>query len=256
MESLNKKIKISVKNLSMNYKDVEALDNVSFDIYDGEFLAILGPSGCGKSTLIKILMGLLMPTNGHIYMNGEDITNNKPSDRKMGIVFQNYALFENMNVVQNVSYGLKYRKDIENKDDIVKKIIEAVGLTDYEKSKPNNLSGGQQQRVAIARTLAVNPDVILFDEPMSALDITTRVELRKQIKDLQKKFNTTIVYITHDQEEAFSLADRIMVMGKGCVHQIDNPKEILNNPSDSYVKEFVVDNLVAKKIELNSYFSN
>ena len=248
----DKKIKLQIKNLSKAYKEDNgklAIDNVSFDVYDGEFLSILGPSGCGKTTILRILVGLIDADKGQIIKNGEDLTNVKVADRGMGIVFQNYALFENMTVLQNVEYALKIKKETkatarETALDLIKK----MHLSDYADKKPVDLSGGQQQRVAIARTLALRPDIILFDEPMSALDASTREELCNEIKRVQKTFKTTIIYITHDQEEAFSLSDRIMVMTTAKIAQIGTPEEILSHPANDYVRKFVCENL-SKKAE-------
>ena len=250
MATNEKKIKLSVNNLTKKYDNEtkNAVENLSFDVYDGEFLSILGPSGCGKSTVIKILIGLTQPTSGQILKDGEDITNWKISDRGMGIVFQNYALFENMTVRQNIEFALKLNKNTKKQaGQIADELMDKLNLTEFANKKPANLSGGQQQRVAIARTLAMKPDLILFDEPMSALDASTRLELCSEIKRVQKEFNTTIIYITHDQEEAFSLSDRIMVMSTAKIRQIGTSDEIINNPADEYVKSFVCGNL-AKKI--------
>ncbi|MBQ7045961.1 MAG: ABC transporter ATP-binding protein [Clostridia bacterium] len=242
-------IKLSIKNLCKTYDKLPALNDVSFDVYDGEFLSILGPSGCGKTTLLRILIGLLHADSGQILKDGEDITNIDAAKRGMGIVFQNYALFENMSVLKNVEYALKIKKD--TKDGAREKalaILERLGLLEHKDKKPGELSGGQQQRVAIARTLVLNPDIILFDEPMSALDVATRLMLRDELKKIQKEFGTTCIYITHDQEEAFALSDRIMVMDKSCLIQIDTPENIIDSPANDYVKSFVNENL-RKKID-------
>ena len=246
------KEKLQIRNLAMQYNDVLALNHVNFDVYDGEFLSILGPSGCGKTTILRILTGLLKPTGGTILKDGADITNLPSSQRGMGIVFQNYALFENMTVLDNVEYALRIRK--ENKSPEARKqvrqkvlsIIDRVGMSAHLDKKPSQLSGGQQQRVAIARTLVLNPDILLFDEPMSALDVATRLALRKELKQIQQDFGTTMIYITHDQEEAFAMSDRIMVMRQANVVQIDTPEQIISNPADDYVKEFVLDNIQMK----------
>ena len=244
--------KLVIKDLEMNFDGVRTLNKVSFDVFKGEFLSILGPSGCGKTTILRILIGLLKPSAGIVEMDGIDITNCHPSARKMGIVFQNYALFENMTVLQNVEYALKIRK--ENKTPEAKKeirekvmtIIERMGLKEHIDKRPALLSGGQQQRVAIARTLVMNPEIILFDEPMSALDVATRLALRKELKQIQSEFGTTMIYITHDQEEAFAMSDRIMVMKEANIVQIGTPNDIVSSPINEYVKTFVVDNLQTK----------
>ena len=252
MENQNAKIVVDGLKVVLGKKTI--LENVNFDVKEGEFLSILGPSGCGKTTILRCLIGLLAPTGGTIVKDGNDITKLGPSKRGMGIVFQNYALFENMSVLKNVEYALrldKSRKAEARK--IAMEMLQVVGLADHAKKKPSRLSGGQQQRVAIARTLALNPDVILFDEPMSALDVDTRMILRDELKDLQKKFGTTMIYITHDQEEAFAMSDRIMVMDNGVIHQIDTPENIIKNPANDYVRRFVVHNLQLKIDSLSRF---
>lgn len=252
MEVLNSKL--IIKDLTKKFGDKVILDNISFDLREGEFLSILGPSGCGKTTLLRILIGLETKDGGEIFKDGQEISALPSSERGMGIVFQNYALFPNMNVLQNVMYALTLRKDTkENAKEIAMKTIEQVGLTDQIHKYPNQLSGGQQQRVAIARTLAMNPDVILLDEPISALDVTNREIMKAELKSLQKKFNATMLFITHDQEEAFFLSDRIMVMNEGVIEQLDTPLEIYKNPASDYVREFVVEQLDKKYSDLLRY---
>lgn len=244
--------KIIVSNLSKAFGQTGVLHDVSFTVRDGEFLSILGPSGCGKTTILRILIGLESADSGSIVKDGKDITNVPSSMRKMGIVFQNYALFENMTVLRNVEYalrksaGTKKDYDKENAQKRAKEMLELVGLSEHLNKKPRQLSGGQQQRVAIARTLALNPDVILFDEPMSALDVDTRLSLRTELKELQKRFGNTMIYITHDQEEAFAMSDRIMVMDAGVIHQLDTPHNIIDHPADDYVRQFVIKNINTK----------
>ena len=244
--------KLQVKNLSKIIDEKVIVENISFDVYDGEFLSILGPSGCGKTTLLRMLIGLIKPTSGNIYKNNQDITDLKISSRGMGIVFQNYALFENMTVWENIEYALKVNKVPKEKSkEITLNLINKMHLNEHQNKKPTELSGGQQQRVAIARTLAMNPEIILFDEPMSALDVSTREELCQELKRVQKEFKTTMIYITHDQEEAFSLSDRIIVMDVAKIAQIGSPKEILKQPANEYVKEFICNNLNKKINNLN-----
>lgn len=248
--------KLSIQAIQKHYKnngvEFAALDRISFDVQSGEFLSVLGPSGCGKTTLLRIIAGLLAPDEGKLLLDGKDITNAPPSARSLGIVFQNYALFENMNVFDNVAYAalLKAKREKSASASEVKartnELLEELGIADLSKKMPAALSGGQMQRVAIARTLILNPDIMLFDEPMSALDIATRLQLRTVIKDIQKKFGTTMIYITHDQEEAFAMSDRILVMDKAKISQLDTPEAIVASPANDYVKRFVVDNLRAK----------
>lgn len=252
-------IKLLAKDLEMIFDGKCTLNKVNFDVREGEFLSILGPSGCGKTTILRILIGLLKPTGGVVEKDGVDITNASPSSRGMGIVFQNYALFENMTVLQNVEYALRIRK--ENKSREARKlvreramaVIRNMGLTEHIDKLPTMLSGGQQQRVAIARTLVLNPDIILFDEPMSALDVATRLSLRAELKRIQKEFGTTMIYITHDQEEAFAMSDRIMVMREANIVQLDTPENIISDPADDYVREFVLENLHTKIDSLLKY---
>ena len=240
-------VKLEIQDLTRAFNRQEILHGLNFTVDEGEFLSILGPSGCGKTTILRILVGLLKPTSGQIIKDGMDITDLPASKRNMGIVFQNYALFQNMSVLGNVEYALKFNKEFKSQSrEIAENIIEQVGLSEHIYKKPHKLSGGQQQRVAIARTLALNPEILLFDEPMSALDAATRLLLRDEIKSIQQKFHSTIIYITHDQEEAFALSDRIMVMDHGTIQQLDTPESIAANPANTYVKEFVLDNLHRK----------
>jgi ABC-type Fe3+/spermidine/putrescine transport system ATPase subunit len=246
--------KLEIQNLTQVFNRQEVLHGLNFAVQDGEFLSILGPSGCGKTTILRILIGLLFPTSGRIIKDGRDISAAPPSKRNMGIVFQNYALFQNMTVLGNVEYALRFNKEFKSRSrEIAESIIEQVGLSEHSAKKPHKLSGGQQQRVAIARTLAMNPEIILFDEPMSALDAATRLLLRDEIKRIQKQFRSTMIYITHDQEEAFALSDRIMVMNRGTIQQIGTPLDIIENPANEYIRDFVINNLRLKIDSLAKY---
>ncbi len=250
----NKAPKLEIIDLEKNYGDKCALNKVSFTVEEGEFLSILGPSGCGKTTILRILIGLLEPSSGTILKDGVDITATEPSGRGMGIVFQNFALFENMSVVGNVEYAMKIHGATKAEArERAMAMIERMGLTEHANKKPRDLSGGQQQRVAIARTLVLNPSIMLFDEPMSALDVETRLALRAEIKKIQAEYGTTIVYITHDQEEAFAMSDRIMVMKEANIEQLDTPQNIIDNPANEYVQKFVIDNLKTKINSLIKY---
>ncbi len=246
--------KLSVKDLCKSYDQKTVLDHVSFDLMEGEFLSILGPSGCGKTTLVRILIGLEKADSGEILKGGQDISSLPSFERGMGIVFQNYALFPNMTVQQNVEYALTLHKETKGTArQTALRILEQVGLTDQLKKKPHQLSGGQQQRVAIARTLAMNPDIILLDEPISALDVTNREIMKSELKSIQKTFNATMLFITHDQEEAFFLSDRIMVMSEGRIEQMDTPHEIYTHPANTYIRDFVVTQLDKKYTDLVRY---
>lgn len=238
---------LKIENLTKVYNKKTVLNNVSFSVNNGEFLSILGPSGCGKTTLLKILIGIEEPTSGNIYKDKTDITKTDPSLRGMGMVFQNYALFPNMTVLENVMYALnlKLKNKAKSKEESLK-MLKVVNMEEHLNKYPHELSGGQQQRVAIARTLSLKPDIILFDEPMSALDADNRLGLRKELKEIQKKFKTTMIYITHDQEEAFSLSDRVMVMKDGNIEQLDTPNKIYNHPANEYVRNFVTNHLKEK----------
>lgn len=247
MEVLDREVKLSVQNLNKTYDGQKILNNISFDVKKGEFLAVLGLSGCGKTTLLRILIGLEKQDNGLILKDNQDISQLTPDQRGMGIIFQNYALFPNMTVLENVSYALKLKKDTAKKAiQIAKDTLEQLGMSEYLNRKPSQLSGGQQQRVAIARTLALNPDILLLDEPISALDVTNREIMKKELKEIQKKFNSTMIFITHEQEEAFYLADRIMVMSEGNIEQIDTPENIFQNPANQFIKDFVINHLEQK----------
>lgn len=246
--------KLQVNNISKSFGSTLVLDNISFDLYDGEFLSILGSSGCGKTTLLRILIGLLEADQGTILKENQDISGWHPSKRSMGLVFQNYALFHNMSVLENVEYALKIKPEFKGKSkEIAMNVIRKMGLEDHMSKRPSSLSGGQQQRVAMARTLALNPQIILLDEPMSALDVDTRLHLRKEIKDIQQEFGTTMIYITHDQEEAFAMGDRIMVIKQGVIEQIGTPQEIIDYPASEYIQTFIIDNLKIKVESLTQY---
>ena len=237
----------------MGDEEVHALDGISFKIYQGEFVAIVGQSGSGKSTCMNIIGCLDVPTSGEYYLNGKNISKYSRNElaevrnKMLGFIFQQYNLLPKLNVMNNVALPLLYAglSKSEQKQKAMA-ALEKVGLSDKAKNKPSQLSGGQQQRVAIARTLALEPDIILFDEPMSALDADNRLILRKEIKNIQKKLKTTMIYITHDQEEAFSLSDRVMVMNNGVIEQIDTPNKIFNEPKNEYVKKFVTNHLIEK----------
>ena len=250
---MEKTKKLEIIQLKKDYeKDVPVVKGVSFDVYEGEFLSILGASGCGKTTLLRMLMGVLEPSGGRVLKDGTDITRAHPAKRGMGIVFQNYALFESMSVFMNVAYALKLRREPDWRERAMD-MLERMGLTALKDKKPAELSGGQQQRVAIARTMVLHPDVILFDEPLSALDVSTRLAMRREIKELQREFGVTMIYVTHDQEEAFAMSDRIMVMRDGTIEQLDTPDVLVEKPASPFVREFVGENLRMKLDALSRY---
>ena len=254
MGTLSSDAKLRVSGCSKRYGAQQVLRDISFSVQDGEFLSILGPSGCGKTTLLRILTGLTAPDTGTICKDGRDITNLPPDQRKIGIVFQNYALFENMTVLKNVAYALRFQPAFRGRERaMAAEILERVGMGDSLEKYPAQLSGGQQQRTAIARTLVMNPDIVLFDEPMAALDAENRLALRDEIKKLQREFASTILYVTHDQEEAFALSDRIMVLEQGRIHQLDTPEALLRHPADGYVERFVGQNLLRRMRDLQRF---
>ncbi|MDU9051441.1 MAG: ATP-binding cassette domain-containing protein [Clostridioides difficile] len=233
---------LQVKNVGKSYGQVKVLKDISIDIEKGEFICLLGPSGCGKSTLLRIIAGLEDKHDGKIIINDKDMTNSPPESRNFGIVFQSYALFPNMNVYKNIAFGLE-NKNI-SKSDIDKKvrdILEVVELSGYDKKYPSQLSGGQQQRIAIARALALEPKFLLLDEPMSALDAKVRHKLRMDIKRLQKELNITTIMVTHDQEEAITMADKIAILNGGDIMQIGTPEEIYQNPQNLFTAQFIGD---------------
>ncbi|BDR15279.1 ABC transporter ATP-binding protein [Vibrio sp. STUT-A11] len=231
---------VTAKNLTKRFGDNTVFEGIQFGIEQGEFITLLGPSGCGKSTLLRSLAGLNPVDGGTISVNGEDITHQVPQERGIGMVFQSYALFPNMTVEGNIAFGLKMKKlvaDIIQRE--VAKVIELVDLKGKEKQYPHQLSGGQRQRVALARALVVKPRILLLDEPLSALDAKIRKHLRQQIRDIQKEMNLTTIFVTHDQEEAMIMSDRIFLMNKGEIVQAGTPEEIYTQPANEFVAGFM-----------------
>jgi putative 2-aminoethylphosphonate ABC transporter ATP-binding protein len=238
METASKQLVL--ENISKHFGSLVAVQNVDLVIEPGEFVCFLGPSGCGKTTLLRIITGFEQQTNGDLIYDGNVINDVIPQKRDFGIVFQSYALFPNMTVHQNIAFGLKMRKVPKKlSDERVSEILQLMGLTDWVGHYPSQLSGGQQQRVALGRALAINPKVLLLDEPLSALDAKIRLRLRTVIKKLQEELGITMIYVTHDQEEALALADRVVVMRDGEIRQIGTPWEIYKEPKTSFIAEFV-----------------
>jgi iron(III) transport system ATP-binding protein len=231
---------LEVRNLTKRYGDFTALGDVSLDVGEGEFVCFLGPSGCGKTTLLRAIAGLDPQSSGTIRQKGRDVSALPPAKRDFGIVFQSYALFPNLSVTDNVGYGLVSRR--RKRAEIVRRVDELlalVGLPDSGPKYPAQLSGGQQQRVALARALATSPGLLLLDEPLSALDARVRLRLRHEIKALQRKLGVTTIMVTHDQEEALTMADRIVVMNLGAIEQVGTPQEIYRRPATAFVADFV-----------------
>src|SRR5256714_12652664 len=230
----------SVIGISKRFGKTSVLENISFDVAEGEVLVLLGASGSGKTTILRIIAGLEMPYTGKVILHGKDVTELPARERGVGVIFQSYALFPKMTVEKNIGYGLRIRKRKRKEiRETVNELLSLVQLEEHRKKYPSQLSGGQQQRVAIARTLAYKPEVLLFDEPFGALDTQTRVHLRREIRALLRKVNVPAIFITHDQEEALELGDRIAVINVGHIEQIGTPREVYNNPASEYVATFL-----------------
>ena len=239
MEAL-RKVKVEFERVSLAYGRTQVLTDVSIAIEPGEFFALLGPSGSGKSTLLRLLAGFLRPQSGAIRVSGEDVTRIAPWERDIGMVFQNYALWPHMTVAANVAFGLEERR--LPRSDIARRTaaaLELVGLAEYGARRPGQLSGGQQQRVALARTIAIEPKVLLLDEPLSNLDAKLRIHMRAELLALQRKLGITTIFVTHDQEEALSIADRVAVLDQGVIQQVGTPVELYDTPANRFIAHFV-----------------
>ncbi|NLY91420.1 MAG: ABC transporter ATP-binding protein [Firmicutes bacterium] len=245
---------INLVNVSKNYNGTEALNNINLYIRKNEFLTLLGPSGCGKTTTLRIIGGFEEPSSGEVLFNGVKINDLPPYKRKVNTVFQKYALFPHMNVYENVAFGLKIKKmDKKVIDQKVRNILAMVNLAGYENREIDSLSGGQQQRVAIARALVNEPEVLLLDEPLGALDLKLRQEMQIELKNMQKRLGITFIYVTHDQEEALSMSDTIVVMKEGSIQQIGTPTDIYNEPKNAFVADFIGESNIIDGLMLRDY---
>jgi len=244
-------MEIQLKDIIKRFGTLEAVSHVSLEIHDGELFTLLGPSGCGKTTILRLIGGFHKPDRGEIYFDGRPVTPIPPYERNIGMVFQNYALWPHMTISDNITYGLKLKKipkaEIADKVSHILKLVNLVGL---EKRYPGQLSGGQQQRVALARALVLNPDVLLLDEPLSNLDAKIRIQVRAEIRKLQKELGITTIYVTHDQEEALTLSDRIAVINLGKLLQIGSPRDLYERPHNPFVADFIgINNLIPGSVQ-------
>lgn len=231
---------VSVENIVKEYADTVAVDDLSLDVYEGEFFSFLGPSGCGKTTTLRLIAGFERLTEGRVLINGSEVQHKTPYKRDTGMVFQGYALFPHKTVAENIGFGLKMEGMPEDeREERIAEFLDLVDLPGYQERYPKQLSGGQQQRVALARALVIEPSVLLLDEPLSNLDLKLRQEMRFELKRIQKELGITTIYVTHDQEEALAMSDRILVMNDGQAAQIGTPTEIYNNPTNEFVADFI-----------------
>ena len=231
---------LRIENLKKIFEENRGIEKIDFSIEKGELISLLGPSGCGKTTLLNIIGGFLKPDNGKIYLEDKDITDIPPEKRDISTVFQSYALFPHMNVLENIKYGLKYKKlTKKEQNELALEYLKIVGLDGYEKKSIQELSGGQQQRVALARALVLYPKILLLDEPFSNLDAKLKISMREELKELQKNLKISMIFVTHDQEEALSISDKVVVMNNGKIEQIGTPEEIYYSPINEYVANFI-----------------
>ena len=237
---VNRDVIIDIRHLSKSFGDKKVLDDINFYIRRGEFITLLGPSGCGKTTTLRIIAGFVEPTEGQVLLDGKDISGTPPYQRPLNTVFQRYALFPHLDVYENIAFGLKLKNVPEDEiDKKVRKVLKLVSMSDYESRDVDSLSGGQQQRVAIARALVNQPKVLLLDEPLAALDLKMRKDMQIELKEMHEKLGITFIYVTHDQEEALTLSDTIVVMNEGKIQQIGTPTDIYNEPQNEFVADFI-----------------
>ena len=248
---------VSLRDIVVEFDGQRILDGLNLDIHDKEFVTLLGPSGCGKTTTLRLIAGFLEPNSGKVLLKGEDITGVPPYKRPVNTVFQKYALFPHLNVFENVDFGLRLKKmDEETIRRKVRNMLEVVGLKGFERRSISQMSGGQQQRVAIARSLVNEPEILLLDEPLGALDLKLRKEMQLELKRLQREMNITFVYVTHDQEEALTMSDTVVVMSGGKIQQIGSPQDIYNEPKNAFVARFIGDSNIVDGVMLKDFLVN
>ncbi len=246
---------VRLENINVAFEGEEVLNNFCLDIHDREFVTLLGPSGCGKTTTLRVIGGFLYPDGGRVFFGGKDITALPPYKREVNTVFQRYALFPHLNVFDNIAFGLRIKKLPENEiKDSVNEMLKLVNLEGFESRKVARMSGGQQQRVAIARALVNKPRVLLLDEPLGALDLKLRKEMQTELKAIQQRLNITFIYVTHDQEEALTMSDTVVVMNKGQIQQIGTPQDIYNEPSNAFVADFIGESNLIKGIMHSDFY--
>ena len=252
--SIKKNTLISLKNINISFEENIILDDLNLDIMDGEFITLLGPSGCGKTTTLRIIGGFTKPNSGDIFFSGKKINNIPPHKRKVNTIFQKYALFPHLNVYENVAFGMRIRKCPESEIKLrVKELLNIVNLSEFSKRNVNSLSGGQQQRIAIARALANDPKVLLLDEPLAALDLKLRKDMQAELKNIHEQTGITFIFVTHDQEEALSMSDRIVVMDKGKIQQTGTPEDIYNEPKNAFVADFIGESNIIDGTMISDY---
>lgn len=244
---------LKLENIKKSYEGTVVLDGINLDIEDGEIVSILGPSGCGKTTLLNLILGITEADSGKIIYNGEDMTNLPMEKRGFNIVFQDYALFPNLNVYKNITYGLRNKPGISTKEE-VDDLIDLLGLREHLSKRIEQLSGGQKQRVALARTMVMKPKILLLDEPLSALDGVIKESIKDRIKTIAKEYHLTTIIVTHDPEEALTLSDRVLIVHEGKIAQFGHPEEIIHKPSDTFVEKFILNQLKIKRNNIYMLF--
>ena len=246
---------LELNQIQKSFDGVQVLKDISLKVNDGEIVSILGPSGCGKTTLLNLILGIVNADSGQILYNGEDLTNTPMEKRGFNIVFQDYALFPNLNVYKNIIYGLKNKPNASTQEE-VEELINLLGLKEHLSKRIDQLSGGQKQRVALARTMVMKPKILLLDEPLSALDGVIKESIKDRIKTIAREYNLTTIIVTHDPEEALTLSDRVLIINQGTISQYAEPEEIIKTPNNDFVKKFILNQLEIKKNNIYALFGN